>query len=62
MGTVIEQHRWTKHKRFKWTVCSRCDLVLLKNKATEKAASQDCIGQYINVTIPEHLKTVIPNK
>jgi hypothetical protein len=50
------QHRWTKHKSFKWTVCARCDLVLLKNKASEKAAKKPCIGQYIKMEMPDHLK------
>jgi hypothetical protein len=55
-----QEHRWVKKSGFKWSVCLRCDLVALKNKVTEKAITKPCIGQYINVSIPEHLKTKIP--
>jgi hypothetical protein len=48
-----EPHRFKKINGFKWAVCSRCDLVVLKNKATERALARPCVGQYIKVETPE---------
>lgn len=57
---MSEQHKWIKYKDYKWSVCARCDLVLLKNKATEKAVKEPCIGQYIRADVPKKYKTAIP--
>lgn len=54
-----EPHRFQKLKNFKWMVCGRCDLVLLKNEKTEKAIKKPCIGQYVKVDVPAHLRTKI---
>ena len=36
-------HTFTRRmKRFPWVVCAHCGLVLLRNKATEKAARLGC--------------------
>lgn len=46
-----QKHSFKKINGFKWSVCSRCDLVALKNKATEKAIAQPCVGQYVHVNM-----------
>ena len=51
-----QKHNWKKVKGYKWAICSRCDLVALKNKVTEKAINKPCIGQYIKVEIPAWMK------
>lgn len=49
-----QQHSFKKINGFRWIVCSRCDLVVLKNKATERAMRAPCIGQYISVNMGKH--------
>lgn len=53
-----QEHRWIKIKikgtaGFKWSICARCDLVALKNPATEKRMKKPCLGQYVKITAPK---------
>lgn len=50
MSDEKQEHRWVKLKRNPWFSCARCDLLLLKNAATERAVKRGCVGQLITIT------------
>lgn len=53
MSEEKQEHRWVKMKRSPWLVCQRCDLLLLKNPATERRVRAGCIGQLVQVSAPK---------
>lgn len=52
MSEEKQGHRWVKLKRSPWLVCQRCDLLLLKNAATERRVRAGCVGQLVQVSAP----------
>lgn len=53
-----QEHRWKKinikgSAGFKWPICARCDLVLLRNAASANRAKKPCVGQLVTVTAPK---------